>query len=97
MRPPTTCLGASGNMCARSVDGLSSVRVDQLRIYELTRHFVQGRFFVAMELKTMLAHAIINYDFELQVPGVRPKDNVFGPSVTPNIFTKVWFRKRAKL
>jgi hypothetical protein len=50
-----------------------------------------------MELKTMLVHAIINYDFELQVPGVRPKDNVFGPSVTPNIFTKVWFRKRAKL
>ncbi|KAJ7835578.1 cytochrome P450 [Mycena olivaceomarginata] len=61
------------------------------------KHVCPGRFFAAMELKTMLAHVLIKYDFELQVPGVRPKDNVFGLSVTPNMFAKIRFRKRANL
>jgi hypothetical protein len=48
-----------------------------------------------MELKTMLAHVVTHYDIEPEVPGVRPNDNVFGLSTTPNMSAKVRFRKRA--
>jgi hypothetical protein len=50
-----------------------------------------------MEVKMMLVHMLIRYDFEPQVSGVRPKNNVFGLSVTLNMFVKIRFRKRPNL
>ncbi|KAJ7309361.1 cytochrome P450 [Mycena albidolilacea] len=59
------------------------------------KHACPGRFFATMELKTMLAHVVTHYDIEPEVPGMRPNDNVFGLSTTPNMWAKVRFRKRA--
>ncbi|KAJ7876913.1 cytochrome P450 [Mycena olivaceomarginata] len=58
------------------------------------KHACPGRFFAATELKAMLAHVVINYDLKAEVEGVRPRDSVFGVSITPNSTAKVQFQKR---
>ncbi|KAJ7745609.1 cytochrome P450 [Mycena olivaceomarginata] len=58
------------------------------------KHACPGRFFAATELKAMLAHVVINYDLKAEVEGVRPRDSVFGLSITPNSTAKVQFQKR---
>jgi len=58
------------------------------------RHACPGRFFAAAELKAMLAHMLINYDFRAEKEGVRPSDDVFGIVVLPNRRAKIWYRKR---
>ncbi|KAF7369896.1 hypothetical protein MSAN_00619100 [Mycena sanguinolenta] len=57
-------------------------------------HACPGRFLAAMELKTMLAHLVINYDLRAEIEGVRPPDDVFGIDFVPNGRAKIWFRKR---
>ncbi|KAF7370036.1 hypothetical protein MSAN_00633600 [Mycena sanguinolenta] len=57
-------------------------------------HACPGRFLAATELKTMLAHLVINYDLRAEIEGVRRPDDVFGISIVPNGRAKVWFRKR---
>ncbi|KAF7370033.1 hypothetical protein MSAN_00633300 [Mycena sanguinolenta] len=47
-------------------------------------HTCPGRFLAATELKTMLAHLVINYDLRAEIEGVRPPDDVFGIVIVPN-------------
>ncbi|TFK50189.1 cytochrome P450 [Heliocybe sulcata] len=58
------------------------------------RHACPGRFFAATELKTILAHLIMNYDVKLEGDGLRPRDDWIGGSRMPNRKAKVMFRKR---
>lgn len=58
------------------------------------RHSCPGRFFVANELKLMLAHIIMTYDVKLDPEGERPKNVSFITSCIPNPKGEVMFRKR---
>ena len=53
-----------------------------------------GRFFAANELKAMMAHMLLTYDFKLEVDGVRPKDLHFASARIPNTKAKILFRRR---
>ncbi|KAJ6568484.1 cytochrome P450 [Mycena capillaripes] len=61
------------------------------------RHACPGRFFAAMELKAMLAHILINYDFKAEVEGVRPPDQIFGLFGLPSPNGKIRMRNREGL
>ncbi|KAJ7203650.1 cytochrome P450 [Mycena pura] len=57
------------------------------------RHACPGRFFVAMEIKTMLAHILLNYDIKA-VESVRPPDQgsaFFGSLGTDR---EIWMKNR---
>lgn len=54
-----------------------------------------GRFFVANELKAMLAHLVATYDVKLEDGGARPADVLFGQNVIPNQKAELLFRKRS--
>jgi cytochrome P450 len=58
------------------------------------RHACPGRFFAATELKAMMAHLVLTYDFKLENEGVRPPDTWLGAYCVPNRKAKVLFRKR---
>ncbi|KAJ7453324.1 cytochrome P450 [Mycena galericulata] len=58
------------------------------------KHACPGRFFAATELKSMLAHIVINYDVKLEHDGERPPDQLFNTVRMPNSKAKIWFRKR---
>ncbi|KAJ7458885.1 cytochrome P450 [Mycena latifolia] len=58
------------------------------------QHACPGRFFTAMELKTMLAHILINYDVKAKTEGVRPPDGCLGIVMVPNLWGKIMIRKR---
>lgn len=53
-----------------------------------------GRFFVANELKVMMAHLVLNYDVKLENEGIRPPNMDFGFACVPNQKAEVLFRKR---
>jgi hypothetical protein len=59
-----------------------------------SRAWNYGRFFAATELKTMLAHILINYDVKAETEGVRPPDEWLGVSTFPNRQGKIFIRKR---
>ncbi|EGO25818.1 hypothetical protein SERLADRAFT_369188 [Serpula lacrymans var. lacrymans S7.9] len=52
-----------------------------------------GRFFTAIELKTMLAHVVVTYDVKFR-DGQRPANVTFGPANSPDMKAKILFRKR---
>lgn len=56
------------------------------------RHACPGRFFAANELKLMLAHVVLHYDFEMQP--VRPPNTWFGLNRIPAISHTIKVRKR---
>ncbi|KAJ7458361.1 cytochrome P450 [Mycena galericulata] len=58
------------------------------------KHACPGRFFAATELKSMLAHIVINYDVKLEHDGERPPDQLFNTVRMPDSKAKIWFRKR---
>lgn len=61
----------------------------------LTNHFHSpGRFFAATELKTMLAHILLNYDIKLPGDGSRPANFWYEGQVFPNMTADILFRKR---
>ena len=53
-----------------------------------------GRHFSALELKTILAHLVLNYDMKLEKEGVIPDPFRLGATIMPNPKAKVLFRKR---
>ncbi|KAJ6451927.1 cytochrome P450 [Mycena sanguinolenta] len=59
------------------------------------KHSCPGRFFAATEIKTMLAHILINYDVKAETAGVRPADEWFGLLRFPSRQGKIFIRKRA--
>ncbi|KAJ6585812.1 cytochrome P450 [Mycena capillaripes] len=62
--------------------------------FGLKQHVCPGRFFVAAELKTLLAHVVMNYDLRAETEGVRPPDFAFGLVVLPSLQGKMFLRKR---
>ncbi|KAJ8516847.1 hypothetical protein ONZ45_g5887 [Pleurotus djamor] len=61
------------------------------------RHACPGRFFASMELKIMLAHILLHYDFKLP-DGVtkRPPSFVLAGSVLPPLKEHILFKPRSK-
>ncbi|KIJ13827.1 hypothetical protein PAXINDRAFT_13375 [Paxillus involutus ATCC 200175] len=59
------------------------------------RHACPGRFFVATELKTMLAHVVTSYDIKLEDNATRPRNFHIGIHIVAHPTAKVMFRKRA--
>lgn len=47
-----------------------------------------------MELKTILAYIVVNYDVRTEVEGVRPRNWAIGPQPLPDSKAKILFRKR---
>ncbi|KAF7359678.1 hypothetical protein MVEN_00692100 [Mycena venus] len=58
------------------------------------QHACPGRFFVAAELKTLLAHLVMHYDLRAETEGVRPPDFAFGLAVLPSLSGNIFLRKR---
>ncbi|KAF8906747.1 cytochrome P450 [Gymnopilus junonius] len=58
------------------------------------RHACPGRFFAAMELKTMLAHILMTYDVKLPDGCSRPDNLWFQATSSPNRKAQILFRKR---
>ncbi|KAJ7792591.1 cytochrome P450 [Mycena leptocephala] len=58
------------------------------------RHACPGRFFATAQLKTILAHFVINYDIKPQTQGVRTPDIRSGFFKLPDPRGKIWIRKR---
>ncbi|KAJ7617183.1 cytochrome P450, partial [Roridomyces roridus] len=58
------------------------------------KHGCPGRFLAATEIKTILAHMLINYDIKAEVDGVRPKDVWFGIMRMPSLEGRIMIRKR---
>ncbi|KAJ7351401.1 hypothetical protein DFH08DRAFT_860414 [Mycena albidolilacea] len=63
-------------------------------VYGHGRHACPGRFFAATQLKTALAHVLMNYDIKAETDGVRPPDHEFGLFRVPNTLGKIYIRKR---
>jgi len=57
-------------------------------------HYSPGRFFAAIELKTILAHIVMNYDVKMANGDGRPENVWFGRTSLPNPKAEVLFRKR---
>ncbi|KZT24794.1 cytochrome P450 [Neolentinus lepideus HHB14362 ss-1] len=57
-------------------------------------HACPGRFFAANQLKLMLSYLLLNYDIELETPGVMPERVWFEESVLPNPRANILYRKR---
>lgn len=53
-----------------------------------------GRFFAAIEMKTMMAHLILNYDIKMEKEGVRPPNGMNFLSCPPDVTARVMFRRR---
>ncbi|KAI0072328.1 cytochrome P450 [Panus rudis PR-1116 ss-1] len=53
-----------------------------------------GRFFAASELKLMMAYLVLNYDVQMEEPGVIPPPVWYSVKVQPNPTAKVLFRRR---
>ncbi|KAF8526929.1 cytochrome P450 [Hysterangium stoloniferum] len=58
------------------------------------RHACPGRFFVANELKVMLAYTVLNYDVKMEKEGVRPANRWAGLGCVPDTKASVMFRRR---
>ncbi len=52
-----------------------------------------GRFFASNEIKVLLAHLLLNYDFKME--GGRPQNIIHELTVMPNRGANVLFKKRA--
>ena len=53
-----------------------------------------GRFFVASELKTFLAHLVLNYDIKMEKEGQVPPVRWFGTRLFVSRKAEVMFRER---
>ncbi|KAH9929782.1 cytochrome P450 [Fomitopsis serialis] len=58
------------------------------------KHACPGRFFAGNELKTIIAHLVLNYDMKFEDDGPRPPNKWFAAAVIPDRSAKVYFRKR---
>jgi hypothetical protein len=55
---------------------------------------VHDRFFATTQLKTILAHFVINYDIKPQTPGIRTPDIRSEFFKVPDPRGKIWIKKR---
>ncbi|KAF9244148.1 cytochrome P450 [Melanogaster broomeanus] len=63
--------------------------------FGLGRHACPGRFFAAVQLKTMLAHVVLSYDIKLENGAAQPQSVQIGIAIAADSSAKVMFRKRA--
>ncbi|KAI9571035.1 cytochrome P450 [Boletus coccyginus] len=63
--------------------------------FGLGRHACPGRFFVANELKSMLAHIVMSYDVKMEDDKTQSKRFRTGLRMSPNPAAKILFRRRA--
>ncbi|KAF8993229.1 cytochrome P450 [Cyathus striatus] len=66
---------------------------DDYLAFGIGKHGCPGRFFAANEIKLLLAHVLVTYDFKL-AGSRRPKTTTFGSSRIPDMKMDVLFRKR---
>ncbi|KAH9942848.1 cytochrome P450 [Amylocystis lapponica] len=57
-------------------------------------HACPGRFFAASELKTILAHIVLEYDVKLECEGEQPSNVWLGKTIAPAKDATVLFRRR---
>ncbi|KAJ7185756.1 cytochrome P450 [Mycena filopes] len=62
--------------------------------FGLGRHACPGRFFGVNELKLMMSHLLVTYDFKLK-DGVRPEDEWIAHMGAANTTAEVMFRRRS--
>ncbi|KAM6503705.1 Cytochrome P450 [Amanita muscaria] len=72
---------------------ITSLGVDYI-LFGNGRHACPGRFFVANELKVMLAHVVMNYDVKMADGKGRPRNWQFGFRRAPDTTAQILFRKR---
>ncbi|KAF8321460.1 cytochrome P450 [Amanita rubescens] len=72
---------------------LASLDLDYL-VFGNGRQACPGRFFAAVELKTMLAHVLLNYDIKMANGAGRPANITIASEMMPDPSAKVLFRKR---
>ncbi|KAF5368299.1 hypothetical protein D9757_010524 [Collybiopsis confluens] len=63
-------------------------------LFGVGRHACPGRFFAVNEVKAIIGHMLMEYDFKLEPEGVMPNVKWFGGGGMQDEKTKVWFRKR---
>ncbi|KIK66386.1 hypothetical protein GYMLUDRAFT_38189 [Collybiopsis luxurians FD-317 M1] len=63
-------------------------------IFGTGRHACPGRFFAVNEVKAIIAHLLLAYDFKLEVEGALPPVRWFGSRGVQDDKTKFWFRRR---
>lgn len=56
-----------------------------------------GRFLAGSELKTMLAHILLNYDVKMANDGGRPENVWYGRNCSPDPTAQVLFQRRSRL
>ncbi|KAH9972310.1 cytochrome P450 [Lactifluus volemus] len=79
-----------------SVSGYQAVSTSPEQLsFGLGRHACPGRFFAVNEIKAMLAHIIVTYDFKFEEGKGVPPDVCFGPFRNPGD-ANVLFKKRQK-
>ncbi|KAF9265633.1 cytochrome P450 [Marasmius fiardii PR-910] len=63
-------------------------------IFGAGKHACPGRFFAVTELKMLMSHTLLNYDFKFSDAADGPKRNEFGGRLNLDETTKLMFRKR---
>ncbi|KAF8994662.1 cytochrome P450 [Cyathus striatus] len=66
---------------------------DDYLAFGVGKHGCPGRFFAANEIKLLLAHVLVTYDFKLTGTR-RPKTTTFGSARIPDMKADILFRKR---
>ncbi|POR31667.1 Cytochrome P450 monooxygenase [Tolypocladium paradoxum] len=61
--------------------------------FGIGRHACPGRFMVSDEVKLVMVHLLLNYDFAIEDFGPRPQNVAFGKFMLPDMQAKVWLRK----
>lgn len=61
--------------------------------FGIGRHACPGRYMVSDEVKLVMVHLLLNYDFAIKGFGPRPRNMAFGKFMLPDMQAKVWLRK----
>lgn len=57
------------------------------------RHVCPGRFMVSDEVKLVMVHLLLNFDFAIKDFRPRPQNVAFGKFMLPDMYAKVWLRE----
>ena len=74
--------------------GMTSFRPYSTEILLVHYLVSPGRFFAAIELKSMLAHVVVTYDVKLEENVTHPPSWHIGTFISANLRAKVMFRNR---
>nr|AGN73102.1 P450 monooxygenase-like protein [Epichloe aotearoae] len=60
--------------------------------FGIGRHACPGRYMVSDEVKLVMIHLLVNFDFAIENFGPRPRNVAFGKFMLPNMSAQVWLR-----